>query len=561
MLKSLKTKKSILITLIIAVSAISVLAKLGWLPLPVWAQGSRTTASIMVTDPVAFGPHVTFTTSGGCYTPTGGVCSGNTTTTTWSATNNIPITTTLSYVSITPGYRFDGWSGGGCSGTGPCTVSIPRGSSVVITANSSPITPVYGYTASWLGTSDPAIVGGIVNKGQTYKLYTQLQKTSPGSGSNIQHTVSYPTNGSISTGSADQSSPAANNRGLTGTFCQVGFAPCWYWTFSSYPSGQTTVASFNFTVSSSAVSGSQICFSVGAHSLDSTEAVAARSQQCYTVGEPAATTGAPYLSTAYGSVHAGARFGDKPCLITPGNGDINGQTGASQGSKADYVVSAGGSVSNFGSGGSPSGANLTFANYGQICREDIAARYIDNSSIPTLPQSNVAVSDLANGIARANGNITITGGTVGRGQRSTLVVNGNVYISGNIAHASTGYTSVANIPSLGIVATGNIHIAPGVSTLYGIYYAGSALSGSTGIINTCQSGHGVIPNPGITSGGAAQCNGNLTIEGALVATNIYFRRTGGNAQSAGSAAAETVTYLPQLILRPPLGLGGVASQL
>lgn len=335
--------------------------------------------------------------------------------------------------------------------------------------------------------------------------------------------------------------------------------PCWYWGFSDVAPGAdgAAIAVFRFQVSPTAPQGTSICFTYYAHPGTPTNIeniYTAGFLSCVTVqGEPVGPP--PQANTVLhardGSVHAGARFGSETCLET-GTDTVRGLSGSSRG---DLAVSAAGRISNFGSGGSASGTNLTFGNqnpadlgyYGQVCRPDLYQNY-DN--LPLNSSSTLSISQIPDGISRYN-NLTLTGGTVPRDFNATIVVDGTLTITGNIDYTATGYTSKADIPSFGVIAADNINFAPSVSRVYGIYYAGS--TGRTGRINTCQSA-GTYPNPVITSN-ASSCNTPLTVNGALIATSIYFRRT------ATSSTAETVNYLPQLMLNPPVGLSVVTEQL
>ena len=172
-------------------------------------------------------------------------------------------------------------------------------------------------------------------------------------------------------------------------------------------------------------------------------------------------------------------------------------------------------------------------------------------------QSDASVDQLSDGIVKFNSDVIINGGQMPTGRRATVVVGGDIYITDNITYKRP-FSKLSDIPSLGIIATGNIYVDPTVTALYGIYYAGSTIPGSTGIINTCQRGISVEFDPAITSN-ADQCERTLTISGALFASSIYFRRTAGDANNINSPAAETVSNSHLLMLRPPYGMNWLKS--
>lgn len=381
-------------------------------------------------------------------------------------------------------------------------------------------------------------------------------------------------------------------------FC-FGQTPCWTWHYGSgalKPQGSYSDEAhtqFSFKVAANAPDGQQLCFQTyvrfqNTGYYDHVGTIANGGYYCVTVRIPRE----PFVTTQQGDVQGGvAQWSDDPCLVTndPSPGTVRGKV-KQTGSKADYVVSAGGQVSNFGSAGIPSSDALTLGklppgNYGEVCRADLAKRYLNDDPQPPLGLGNStsigAVMSKSNGVYTVDGNLQLAGGTVGVGKNITLVVKGDVYITSNIT-AANGF-NIQTIPSLGIIASGNIHIAPSVASLYGIYVAGTnhdvANGGwnpghsAGGIINTCRKDFGRAVGPphiqiadtdpasDADEFGSNECQTSLTVKGALVGINIYFRRTSGDAKIAGSAAAETVNFIPQLLLNPPQGLSGVAGDI
>lgn len=105
--------------------------------------------------------------------------------------------------------------------------------------------------------------------------------------------------------------------------------------------------------------------------------------------------------------------------------------------------------------------------------------------------------------------------------KTIVLVNGDVTINSDI-NLNNNPTSVSNIPSLYVIAKGNINIHNSVDRLDGVYIAQPEEDNSKGEINTCYN-----------SGGNAKsvCNRQLLINGAFIAKYVHFRRTNGSLDS------------------------------
>ncbi|HET8991441.1 MAG TPA: hypothetical protein VFN31_00190 [Candidatus Saccharimonadales bacterium] len=111
---------------------------------------------------------------------------------------------------------------------------------------------------------------------------------------------------------------------------------------------------------------------------------------------------------------------------------------------------------------------------------------------------------------------------INNGVKATVFVNGNVYITSNIIFKGAnggpnGWNTLSDIPSLYIIAKGNILIDPGVTELDGVYIAQptNITSTNTGIIDTCSNGIGAF-SPVVLYGNSTGCNQQLTVNGAFV---------------------------------------------
>ena len=136
------------------------------------------------------------------------------------------------------------------------------------------------------------------------------------------------------------------------------------------------------------------------------------------------------------------------------------------------------------------------------------------------------------------------------GNKTTIYVNGDVYIKNNISFGT--FTSLDQIPSLNIVANGgNIYIDPSVTSLEGTYMAIRGSSGTGGAIYDCSTDSLAGKYPANPATGNNQCFDNtLTINGSFIAHDVYFQRTKGNA-ATNSGAAEQFNYGPEQWLSSP----------
>ena len=235
----------------------------------------------------------------------------------------------------------------------------------------------------------------------------------------------------------------------------------------------------------------------------------------------------------------------------------------SSGSTGQYAVSASGRITGFQGDNKSGGSNdLTFNNnnllqlggYSVICRLDLAQSIAPDSTDTinttiTKPAPTTAKQIIKYDNGNSNQNYTLSnnpaigfGGapTIPAGvnrQRLTIIVDGNVQINNNISY-DTNYGNRSGIPSFALIATGNIYVAEGVNQLDGLYVSNRTFS-------TCSNGSTLF-NPALTKD---TCKNQLTINGALVANEVYFRRTKGNV--GDPTPAEQLSFLPELYLSPP----------
>ena len=270
----------------------------------------------------------------------------------------------------------------------------------------------------------------------------------------------------------------------------------------------------------------------------------------------------PYLQAYGGDIFAGGGFGSgcttaagDGSITTFANGDlgsgsqfaafamsvINSNPGSRQGfSSAQDSVFAAGSYPN-----PPSG--LSFANKTSPLGNFSGSNCVTGQDLPSpMPTSNVSSpitswpnSDKVWYYTETGGTpltINAPGSNVPIGHSFRLYVSGDVIIKSDIQYAnSNSWGSADDVPSLTIVASGNISIAQGVNNLDGTYVAHNT-------INTCTTALGA-PIPAIqlysSCGGAGGSTSQLVVHGQLVAGNIEWSRT---YQTLGAAAANENPY-------------------
>ena len=174
--------------------------------------------------------------------------------------------------------------------------------------------------------------------------------------------------------------------------------------------------------------------------------------------------------------------------------------------------------------------------------------------------SQVSIDSLpASGDYSRNGSLTITGGSLGKGQHVRLFVQGNVTISGNISvnEADPIHNSLSDIPSLTVVATGDIQVEHGVSVIAGTYVAGGKFESCKGAQNK-SADLGMRPD--------SKCQRKLKVNGAIVSSGspVFLRTFGAGNDSDDdqwdtkkiSSTAEWINYTPNLWLTTSNGSSG-----
>jgi hypothetical protein len=217
-------------------------------------------------------------------------------------------------------------------------------------------------------------------------------------------------------------------------------------------------------------------------------------------------------------VHAGSGLCG-PSYTTPGSGYVNGQGD----SKGEYVVSAGGLSTPFGSNGSSTSPTTSITDYLSLtlCRPNlvnVASAFVSlhpaevtkpgGGSPYTLTLDALNALDLLynNGVIYIPGDLVISpGGTEVVARKLTIYATGNITINSNI-RLSGGDTARVDQPSLGLIAGNGINIS-GAATQVDAYMFSNVF------INTCYTA-------------STTCDNTLNVRGFLMSKTLQLRRIG-----------------------------------
>ncbi len=279
------------------------------------------------------------------------------------------------------------------------------------------------------------------------------------------------------------------------------------------------------------------------------------------------------------STSGASTFGSEPLTDSKYQGGFEGSsngTNALRGSWSQYGLLTNGNITNFGSagwtnyGGTPNTTNackLWFANTssagGSTCNttnsntkggnfgdSNRTISIPDNSNATTTPPgwstpSNSAIASWNSGQYFANGAFTINGGSIGKDKQITLVVNGDLTITGDIS-APANFNNLSEIPILNLVAK-NIYIQSSVTNLFG------SLIARGGAVYTCGSAPSSadLKDGGPNNTKSAVCGRTLSINGSVVSKDSpRWHRTNGGGTTDPAVPAEIVNYTPNLFLTP-----------
>lgn len=221
------------------------------------------------------------------------------------------------------------------------------------------------------------------------------------------------------------------------------------------------------------------------------------------------------------------------------------------GSAVEYNAFALNAITSFGSAGRAlvgTGAvgdtprSMTFGNnesnatllgyYGAAshCMEDYSSLY------GTLPVGGALPITSTTSGAWHSASFPSLSGVAPAGVTKVYYSDGDVTITGNIQYPDT-YNNIGDIPSILIIARGNIYVNAGVTRMDGIYV-------TRGTFFTCY--------PKVEPGSVSACNNTLTINGAVLANRLdLFRNAGADGSTVvqRQSAAENFNFSPEMYLR------------
>ncbi len=163
---------------------------------------------------------------------------------------------------------------------------------------------------------------------------------------------------------------------------------------------------------------------------------------------------------------------------------------------------------------------------------------IASSSIGGTPSSANTINNLSsvtNGYYKPTGGVLEISAASGLGLKRTIVVDGDVWIRGDIS-LNNSFTA-STVPSLYIIAKGNIHIDYSVRNISGVFVAQrydtpKASGDPGGTIYTCSNEGSTHVRPFFASNLNSGCKNSLTITGAFIANRIRLLRTNGQVKDS-----------------------------
>ncbi len=301
----------------------------------------------------------------------------------------------------------------------------------------------------------------------------------------------------------------------------------------------------------------------------------------------------PYVSAFGADVVAGSGFVEDNSSCGSDEDDdgfIQASFSDGRGSGAQFAVQAMTQINGFASAKMRTVApiqprGLTFANTGMVlpfggefgrphCVNDWYAQRPPDSELTTRGNINAVLSsESGSGAYELNASVLGGAGNVEIPDRRRIIVyvGNSLQIDRNFVFSGADdWSSEEDIPSFYTIVQGDIYIDSSVERLDGVYFA-------TGNIYTCASGRRPVNIMADLDDALNQCGNQLTVNGALIADNVYFNRVFstqssneqdefpygdikscrvGGADSDGPVnrrlcAAEVINYSPELFLAPP----------
>ena len=153
------------------------------------------------------------------------------------------------------------------------------------------------------------------------------------------------------------------------------------------------------------------------------------------------------------------------------------------------------------------------------------------------------------GNATLNQPVALAVGSGGQRGNGTVVVEGDLHITGNVTYDSRQFTKSSELPSIGFLVRGDIIIDSNVSELAGAYV-------SLGRDQNCgRDSNGLLPaGCGYFKTGVSGVH--LTVSGLVMGRHLSFQRT-----ASGTAGSEEVLVDGRLSSNPPPGFADLVKGL
>lgn len=362
------------------------------------------------------------------------------------------------------------------------------------------------------------------------------------------------------------------NRTLTapsGAVSNLGAQPCVTSTgdpnITVGPGASVTLRPNDYTAADTLAVGSRVCDTITITNPSNPSYFNSPADQ--TAQDCSVVAKTPYVHFLGGDVWAGGGFAavaPGTCATQAGITTVTRSRaladGTTPGSGTTYAAFALGRITNFGSGSvsrvttTGQGDNWTFSNINssnlgffglsQRCITDYVDTY---QSSPTIAPgiidvgcNNASCGGGGSGAWRVTGNATLRG-SLGIALRKVYLVSGDVTIDANIQYPPT-YSAAAHIPSLVVIATGNIYINSAVQQMDGIYIA-------RGTVYTCY--------PKVEPATSSTCPERLTLNGSVSANRIDLFRTSG---ADGTTPPTQKAPAERFILSPEVYLNNALNQ-
>lgn len=144
--------------------------------------------------------------------------------------------------------------------------------------------------------------------------------------------------------------------------------------------------------------------------------------------------------------------------------------------------------------------------------------------------------------------------TTFNGGSGTVIVNCNLEITGNLGYAAAGSTK-GQVPSVGFIVLGNIHVDPGVTSIVGSYFANGYFDSGSVVDQVVDDGLGntsIVPtNDPVNSDSV------LTVNGLVIANSFYLVRQPNGTTLKANTNAENFNYDGRIVVNPPPGFSAI----